>query len=257
MTAPETVETQIQSDNQLPSENSSGAYVVMDPEGALLNAEFPNTELFNSDQEREAKNFELEIALYEAREGDDSAVAFFLHAVSDIIAKGAVPVGATSVDRQDYIQNANERIFRYLVKRPENYRSDNLSGYIYTTSRNATRDMLRKSTRSPQASLTGDPIENSTSYAESEYNIQAHKGMTDFLLKSGCNNDQITAILLYHAYGYTGEEIANITATNINTIRTRINKGLVKVRKKWGFTADSEDAARTRNLITEELALLA
>jgi RNA polymerase sigma-70 factor (ECF subfamily) len=235
MEAPETVEHQ----------NT----IVVDslPEALLSVEEISESEFTRSPvDEREIQNQQV---LERARAGDEEATSHLYRTFRPLIASAAVPRGANSIDRDDLIQSANERIYKDLIKRPDAYKVRSVTGIVAWLSRNAGVDMLRHNQSKARHSICVEDIglyspTDDSDPAEQSNPEDTYQRMVDFLQRSGCTQDQIEPILLTQVYGCTYEEAASITGVKLGTVRTRISRGLKNVRDSWGIPGKGQRKVR-------------
>lgn len=125
-------------------------------------------------------------------------------------------------DRQESYDLAQETFLRF-IRYVDQYRYQNLKGYLITIARNVCMDYFRKEKCRQEKELE---------IAELEKSIQSRE-QTEITLEELTRNlseSQREAIILYYGYGFKYREIAKITGVPLSTVKSRIKQGIEKLR---------------------------
>lgn len=124
--------------------------------------------------------------------------------------------------REDAYDLAQETFLRF-IRYVENYRFQNLKGYLLTIAMNLCRDYIRSKTQDCSDRLPELVSENSPPvYPEGSLVLaQALRSLPDI---------QREAVLLHHFYGYKNREIAHMTGVSYAAVKSRVKQGLEKLK---------------------------
>lgn len=141
-------------------------------------------------------------------------------------------------DAYDLAQEAFLRFIRYV----ENYKYQNLKGYLLTIAMNLCRNYIREMARLPDALLDVDADMGADgrayphTYAKSQ-NVQrespdSHPESSLVLAQAlrKLPDVQREAVLLHHFYGYKNREIAHMTGASYAAVKSRVKQGLMKLQ---------------------------
>lgn len=133
--------------------------------------------------------------------------------------------------REDAYDLAQETFLRF-IRYVENYRSQNLKGYLLTIAMNLCRDYIRckVQTQAYNDSLP-EPVSEKSLPAYPEGSLvlaEALRSLPDM---------QREAVLLHHFYGYKNREIAHMTGVSYAAVKSRVKQGIEKLK----LTLNKED----------------
>lgn len=120
-------------------------------------------------------------------------------------------------DAYDLAQDTFLRFIRYV----DNYKYQNLKGYLLTIAMNLCRNHIREKALTPDGpdSL---PVPSDSHTEHSLLLADALRRLPDA---------QREAVLLHHFYGYKNREIARMTGASYAAVKSRIKQGLTKLQK--------------------------
>lgn len=123
--------------------------------------------------------------------------------------------------RQDSYDLAQETFFRF-IRYVDNYRYQNLKGYLLTIARNVCIDYFRtdamQKKRETELSLE----------AAQQQTVEDDESLVTVAQLAG--QMQREAIILYFHYGLKYREIAKITGVSVSTVKSRVRQGLIKLK---------------------------
>ncbi|MDE7310249.1 MAG: RNA polymerase sigma factor [Eubacterium sp.] len=125
-------------------------------------------------------------------------------------------------DAYDLAQDTFLRFIRYV----DNYKYQNLKGYLLTIAMNLCRNYIRCKARTPDCAKI---ITEEMQFPENSLLL------SDAL--RALPEPQREAVLLHHFYGYKNWEIARMTGASCAAVKSRIKQGLTKLEK----TLNKED----------------
>lgn len=100
---------------------------------------------------------------------------------------------------------------------------DNPAGYLYRVGQSKARRQLRW--RRSRVQL---PAEHPHSRGAPEF----EPGLEDAL--RNLNNDQRTAVVLVHCFGWTQPEVAELLGVELHTVRNRVHRGMNALKSSLG-----------------------
>lgn len=130
-------------------------------------------------------------------------------------------------NREDAFDLAQETFLRF-IRYVEKYQYRNLKGYLLTIAMNLCREYLRKTT------LRGKQYPDVPKISDIE-GTESSFLIAEALLK--LPDVQREAVLLHHFYGYKNREIARMTGTSCDAVKSRVRQGL----EKLGRLLDADD----------------
>lgn len=131
-------------------------------------------------------------------------------------------------DAYDLAQDTFLRFIRYV----DNYKHQNLKGYLLTIAMNLCRNHIREKTLMPEELDGPDSLHIRTEPACTE-NFNSHTEHSLLLADAlrRLPDVQREAVLLHHFYGYKNREIARMTGASYAAVKSRIKQGLTKLQK--------------------------
>jgi RNA polymerase sigma-70 factor (ECF subfamily) len=99
---------------------------------------------------------------------------------------------------------------------------NNPAGYLYRVGQSKSRRYRRRPVALPPPPAAAEPW--------------IEPGLAGAL--SGLSEKQRVAVMLCHGFGWTRSEVAEVLGVNASTIQRHLDRGMVKVRKVMGVTAD-------------------
>lgn len=127
-------------------------------------------------------------------------------------------------DAYDLAQDTFLRFIRYV----DNYKYQNLKGYLLTIAMNLCRNHIREKALAPEEpdSLHAqkEPVCMKISDSHTEHSMllaDALRSLPDV---------QREAVLLHHFYGYKNREIARMTGASYAAVKSRVKQGLRKLQ---------------------------
>lgn len=123
-------------------------------------------------------------------------------------------------DAYDLAQDTFLRFIRYV----ENYKHQNLKGYLLTIAMNLCRNYIRcKEQEQSRVSVIDEAsVPDKTSRENSLLLCDALAALPQL---------QREAVLLHHFYGYKNREIARMTGASCAAVKSRVSQGLAKLQK--------------------------
>lgn len=100
---------------------------------------------------------------------------------------------------------------------------DNPAGYLYRVGQSKAREMLRWRRR--KVSLPPE-------LHGAEHSARFEPGLDAALLE--LDDDQRTAVILVHCFGWTQPEVAELLDVELHTVRNRVHRGLRSLRTALG-----------------------
>ncbi len=126
-----------------------------------------------------------------------------------------------------------QETFLHFIRSVENYRYQNLKGYLLTIARNVCVDYFRSHKRKWEKETDLQEIANGR---EPEGQMGIHTHQEEFLitveqLTRHLPQMQREALVLYYGYGFKYREIAQMTGASLGTVKSRVHQGTVKLKK--------------------------
>lgn len=127
-------------------------------------------------------------------------------------------------DAYDLAQDTFLRFIRYV----DNYKYQNLKGYLLTIAMNLCRNYIREKALTPEEPdslhTQKEPVCMKISNSRTEHSMllaDALRSLPDV---------QREAVLLHHFYGYKNREIARMTGASYAAVKSRVKQGLRKLQ---------------------------
>lgn len=126
-----------------------------------------------------------------------------------------------------------QETFLHFIRSVENYRYQNLKGYLLTIARNVCVDYFRSHKRKWEKETDLQEIADSR---EPEGQMGVHTHQEEFLitveqLTRRLPQMQREALVLYYGYGFKYREIAQMTGASLGTVKSRVRQGTAKLKK--------------------------
>lgn len=125
-------------------------------------------------------------------------------------------------NRQDSYDLAQETFLRFL-RYVDQYRYQNLKGYLLTIARNVCMDYFRKEKSRMEK-------EQKAAGLEKMERLEVQAEITIEELTKSLSGTQREAVILYYGYGFKYREIAKITGVPLSTVKSRIRQGIEKLK---------------------------
>ncbi len=139
----------------------------------------------------------------------------------------------------DSAADATQEAFISAYKHLNSFRGGSFKAWLLRIVTNACYDQLRAKQRRPVASLEAVAVEGSargappeTVATESPEDIVQQRELSEVIQKGlqSLSVDQRIAVILSDVDGFSYEEIARITATNVGTVKSRLSRGRNQLR---------------------------
>jgi len=138
-------------------------------------------------------------------------------------------LGVRDSDRDDIVQD----VFIIVHRRLAEFDGTNIAGWLYRITRRKARDYRRLAWLKHIFSSSRQISENMLSTQRLPLNDLETKDKIELLerLLATLNEDQRAAFVLFEIEGKSGEEIAQLQQASLHTVRTRIHRARLKVRR--------------------------
>ena len=178
------------------------------------------------------------IALMLAIENDDDRIKMedIYIKYHDFMYKVAYKV----TNNNSYSELAMSDALLAIMKNISKVRTENeneLKGFIYTVTSNCARDLLRKNANDINFVPADHPFDENFSAQVDRSLYEIHTELErnetiEFLVKEILRMPDIYRYVLYYRYvdGFTVKEIAEITKTNLATVKSRLNRGILMLK---------------------------
>jgi RNA polymerase sigma-70 factor, ECF subfamily len=145
------------------------------------------------------------------------------------VARWVGRLGVRDSDRDDIVQD----VFMIVHRRLTEFDGTNIAGWLYRITRRKARDYRRLAWFKHIFSSSRQISENMLSTQRLPLNDLETKSKIDLLerLLATLNEDQRAAFVLFEIEGNSGEEIAELQQASLHTVRTRIHRARLKVRR--------------------------
>lgn len=171
----------------------------------------------------------------QARRGDLDAFNQLVRAYQSLLYNTAYRILGDPDRAADATQEALISAYRAITQ----YRGGSFKGWLMRIVTNACYDQLRVKQRNPATSL--DEMTENSDNEHLTYLADGAESPEDHALRAelsrgiqrGINTlpaDQRVALVLRDVQGFSYEEIAQITAASLGTVKSRINRGRAKLR---------------------------
>lgn len=127
-------------------------------------------------------------------------------------------------DAYDLAQDTFLRFIRYV----EQYKYQNLKGYLLTIAMNLCRDYCR-SQASADYQAAEEAMHPEPGSKAIPMQVENNVILFDALMK--LPDIQREAVLLHHFYGYKNREIAHMTGASYAAVKSRVKQGLAKLHQ--------------------------
>lgn len=131
-------------------------------------------------------------------------------------------------DAYDLAQDTFLRFIRYV----ENYKYQNLKGYLLTIAMNLCRNYMRCKAQA-QSCMTAEEPAGALPIKEASF-LDKASAENSLLLCDALRTlpqFQREAVLLHHFYGYKNREIARMTGASCAAVKSRVSQGISKLQK--------------------------
>ena len=177
-----------------------------------------------------------------AQKGDQSALAELLQAHYLFVFKYLVQLTLQRQLAEDLTQETMIRAIKH-IKRYQATKS-RFSSWLITIATRLYLDEKRKRKREQDYVINADALSaNASRLLLWELEKQQSQWLTMMEALAKLTDDQRTAILLQHYYGYTLQEIATMMQIPLGTVKSRIHYGMEQIRKEW-----EQDEKRAKNI---------
>ena len=161
--------------------------------------------------------------------GDEEAAAVFVRRFQARVYGLALGIVRTPAVAEDVAQEAFVKAWRYAGAYDS--RKGRVAGWMMTITRNLAIDAIRSSRQRPV-----DPDELVTLILSRNGNNDSGPGFEDVeglrIALRELPHEQTKAVLLSVFYGLTAKEIAALEDIPLGTVKTRIRRGLLKLRDR-------------------------
>jgi RNA polymerase sigma-70 factor (ECF subfamily) len=132
-------------------------------------------------------------------------------------------------DAQDLVQDVLLRVRRGL----ETYRPGSLEGWLSRITTNAFLDDVRRRRRRPLEALPDNPDRVVPPAAAADDQLAAESLSDDVQAALACLSDEYrAAVVMCDVVGLSYEEIADVLAIPVGTVRSRIHRGRRRLREE-------------------------
>lgn len=163
-----------------------------------------------------------------SKEGDKDAFAKLIELYERklyVIAKSRLDQDA---DIKDAVQETIYQAYKNIINLRNN---DSFNGWVTRVLINNCNNIKREKVRNL---YSYDDLECDNYFETNDEYIEIDSNMDFFNLIDFLSQDEKTIVVLYFSQGYTTAEIGQILNINENTIRTRIRRIKIKIKKKYG-----------------------
>jgi RNA polymerase sigma-70 factor (ECF subfamily) len=163
------------------------------------------------------------------KEGEGLDWADVVAKYADVVYTMAYRLTGDDEEARDLAQDVLVRLYRGLSK----YRAGNFEGWLYRTTVNAFRDRLRKRKRLREDALPEEPPGMRTGgiVEEAVQQLELHNVVQRALVK--LPPEYREAVVLRDLQGRSYEEIAEILALPMGTVKSRISRARVAFKDVW------------------------